>query len=105
MHLQPGRTGLAFGSVVGLYHLVWATLVAVGWAKPLLDFILWLHFLSVPIALTQFDWARAALLVAVTFTISGALGVLFAVIWHRLHGEAGSTQSPRVQPSARPGAL
>jgi len=89
MHLQPARTGLAFGSVVAFSHLVWATLVAIGWAKPLLDFILWLHFLKVPVDLAPFDWTRAALLVAVTFAISGALGALFAIIWNRLHGEAG----------------
>jgi hypothetical protein len=87
MHLQPVRTGLAVGSVVGFYHLVWATLVALGLAKPLLDFILWLHFLKVPIDVTAFDWMRAALLVAVTFVISGTLGALFALVWNRLLDE------------------
>jgi hypothetical protein len=86
MHLQPAHTGLALGSVVAVAHLVWAALVAIGWAQPLLDFILWLHFLRIAVELAPFDWTRAALLVAVTFAISGMLGGLFAVVWNRLMG-------------------
>jgi hypothetical protein len=87
VHLHPAQTGLALGSVVAFAHLVWATLVAIGWAQPLLDFVLWLHFLKVPIQLAPFDGTRAALLVAVTFAISGAMGAFFAVVWNRLHGQ------------------
>lgn len=86
MQLHPGQTGLALGSVVAFAHLIWAALVAAGWAQPLLDFILWLHFLKVPVELAAFDWTRAVLLVAVTFAISGMLGALFAVVWNRLLG-------------------
>ena len=87
MRLQPVRTGLAFGSVVAFAHLIWVALVAIGWAQALLDFILWLHFLKLPIELTPFAWTRAILLVAVTFAAGGAMGALFAVVWNRLHGE------------------
>ena len=88
MRLEPLRTGFAFGSVVALAHMVWAALVALGLAKPLLDFILWLHFLAIPLDIAPFDWLRASLLVAVTFGMSFPLGALFAVIWNRLHGGA-----------------
>ena len=88
MRLEPLRTGFAFASVIAFAHLVWAGLVAVGWAKPLLDFILWLHFLAIPVGIAAFDWLRAALLVGVTFAISFPLGALFAIIWNRLHRDA-----------------
>ena len=88
MRLEPRRTGFAFGSVIAFAHLLWAGLVAIGWAKPLLDFILWLHFLAIPVDIAVFDWLRAGLLVAVTFALSFPLGALFAVIWNRLHGDA-----------------
>jgi hypothetical protein len=85
MRIDPLPTGLAFGAVIALAHLVWAALVAVGWAQPLIDFILWLHFLNVPVQVAPFEWARAGLLAVVTFLLSFPFGAAFAVIWNQAH--------------------
>ena len=85
MILNPVRTGVAFGSLIGLWHLAWAALVAVGWAQPLLDFILWIHFVQMSVTVGPFDPGRALLLVVVTFVVGFVAATLFAVIWNRLH--------------------
>ena len=90
MRLDPLRTGFALGSIFGLWHLAWATLVAVGAARWLLDLVLWLHFLNLPIGLAPFDLGRAALLVAFTAAVGGVMGALFAVVWNRLHPAAAA---------------
>jgi hypothetical protein len=88
MTLNPLRTALAVGALLTLWHLAWSALVAAGWARPLLDFVLWLHFLKVPIELEPFDLGRAALLVVVTGAIGMAIGGVFALVWNRLHPAA-----------------
>lgn len=87
MELKPLRTGLALGAVVGLWHAAWSALVALGWAQPVIDFILWLHFMKLPIELQPFSLPVAAGLVVVTFSLSFLMGAVFAAIWNRLHRE------------------
>ena len=86
-HISPLRTGAAVGTVTALWHLAWATFVAVEWAKPMLDFVLRLHFLRISYELAPFSVETAAGLVALTFVVGGLLGVVFAVIWNWLAQE------------------
>lgn len=83
-HIDPPKAGLSVGAVIGLWHLVWVTLVALGWAKALMDFILRLHFLSLDIQLLPFSFVTAATLVFLTTAVGMVLGVLFALIWNWL---------------------
>ena len=85
MTISPVRCGLAFGAIVGLWHLLWSGLVAVGAAQTVLEFILRIHFLRVPITLLPFSASIAALLVAVTFGLGFLLGYVFAALWNWLH--------------------
>ena len=85
-HLSPVKTGMAAGAVLGLWHLIWVTLVAIGWARPVMDFILRLHFLQFSYALAPFALGTAAALVAITFGIGLLLGLAFALAWNWLHG-------------------
>ena len=77
--------GLALGSLLGGMHLLWALLVASGFAQPVMDFIFWLHFIRPVYVIEGFDVARAAGLVALTAAIGYAMGVAFALLWNRLH--------------------
>jgi hypothetical protein len=89
--ISPAKAGAAVGSVIGFWHLLWVTLVAVGWAKPVLDFILRLHFLQIDYALQPFAATVAAELVLVTFTAGALFGALFALVWNWLTLETAPT--------------
>jgi hypothetical protein len=89
-HIHPFKAGVSVGAVVGLWHLVWAGLVAAGWAKPILDFVLRLHMIRFDFEIAPFALGTAAALVALTFAIGFVFGVVFAAIWNRLAGAEAS---------------
>lgn len=90
-HLSPTKSAIALGSVIGLWHLIWVTLVGIGWAKPVMDFILRLHFINLQYSLAPYAAATAALLVVLTFTIGALFGAVFAFVWNWLSVESGPT--------------
>ena len=83
-HINPTKAGLSVGSVLGIWHFIWVSLVAVGWAKPVLDFILELHFIQLQFGLAPFALGTAVTLVAVTFATGVIFGCVFAVVWNWL---------------------
>jgi len=97
-HISPTRTGLAVGVVIGLWHLIWVTLVAIGWARPFMDFVLRLHFIQLQYALAPFALGTAAALVALTFCVGAFFGIVFALVWNWLTG--GRVQVGPVSPAA-----
>lgn len=90
MTLSPFRTGAVLGLFAGLWHAAWSSLVAAGWAQPVIDFILWIHFLDVPVRLQPFDAPRAATLIVVTGGLGFAMGWLLAWIWNGLQRDRGA---------------
>ena len=63
--LNAASVGLGVGAFAGLVHLVWALLVAAGYAQGWLDWIFNLHFLDNPFMVDVFDLGRATTLVVV----------------------------------------
>jgi hypothetical protein len=86
--IDPAKSGLAMGVLFGGMHLVWSLLVLVGIAQWLINSILWLHMISMPIAVNTFDLSVAILLVIVTALIGYAVGYVFALVWNRMHRDA-----------------
>lgn len=84
-NVNPSKVGLAFAVFIGCFHAVWALLVALGWAQPILDFIFWLHFIAPVYRIEEFVFSRALGLVLVTASIGYLFGYVFAVIWNRMH--------------------
>lgn len=80
--INPGEAGIALGGLLGLWHAVWAVLVMIGMAKPLLDFILSLHFLSNPYQMMPFNLMTAVLLVIVTAILGYVMGYIFGLLWN-----------------------
>lgn len=80
--VHPHRAGLALGGVSGFFHLIWVTLVGIGWAQPLLDAVYQLHMVKpVPIVGPyQADYAVG--LVLVTSVLGYILGCILATIWN-----------------------
>lgn len=90
-HITPLRTGVAVGTVIALWHLMWAALVGTGYARTVMDFILKLHFIDLQYRLEPYSVTTAAILVALTFAIGMLFGFAFAVIWNWLTVEGSPT--------------
>ena len=80
--LDRNRTALALGSFVALIHLVWSVLLALGWTKPLADFILQLHHIQLSYSIADFSLLTAVYLIVVTFVVGYAFGFIFATGWN-----------------------
>ncbi len=80
--LHPHKVGLALGVFAGLGHVVWSLLVAMGYAKPLVDWLLSLHFVSVSYSLASFDLTNAAVLVVVAAVWGYVVGYVFSLVWN-----------------------
>ena len=80
------RLGLTLGTLVGGLHAVWSLLVAFGYAKPFMDWVMSLHFVVNPgYQIQPFDLTTAVILVVVTSCVGYAVGYAFATIWNKLH--------------------
>lgn len=75
------RMGAVTGCFLATLHLAWALLVLTGLAQPLINFIFWVHMLSVPVQVQPFDAGVAALLVGVTWCVGFVFGFVFSVFW------------------------
>jgi len=83
--INPVKSGFALAALFGLWHLLWAICVGVGFAQLLINFVFWLHFLNSPFAVAAFHWSTALLLVLVTSAIGFFFGFVFALVWNWLH--------------------
>jgi hypothetical protein len=85
MNINPHKSGLALGSVVGGLHLVWSLLVLVGWAQPLINFIYWAHMVVPPIQIAPFSLTAAILLIIITAVIGYIVGRVFGMVWNKVN--------------------
>ena len=83
-NLSPKHTGMALGGLLATVHLVWAALVGLGLAKPLIEFIMRVHMIAEPVTVLPFDLGSAVTLVIVTGLVGYAVGHLFAHIWNKV---------------------
>ena len=86
-HLNPKKTGLAVGKLLGGVHLVWAVLVALGWAQPLVNFSQWAHMVSVPVVVQPFDLSAAVTVIVVAAIVGYIVCSIFARIWNHAHND------------------
>jgi hypothetical protein len=85
MVANPNKTGLVFGLLLGGWHTLWAALVAFGWAQPVLNFVLWLHFIRPIYVIDEFHLNIAVGLIAITATIGYVIGFIAASLWNAIH--------------------
>lgn len=76
--------GLTLGVVVGLMHLGWAIVVALGYAQGLLDWIFGLHFLDNSFTVMEFQMQEAVLLIVVTSLVGYVAGYAGTWVWNRV---------------------
>lgn len=85
MKLHTQKVALAVGIFVGGWHVVWSLLIMFGLAQPLLDFVFWMHMLTVPYHVTGFTLTQSITLIVVTFFMGYVGGWIFAGVWNYLH--------------------
>jgi len=83
--LNTNKTGLVLGTIVGGMHVMWSLLLLVGWAQPLVTFILWAHMVQIGYVLGPFDIKASVTLILVTAVVGYAVGFAFATFWNKLH--------------------
>jgi len=60
------KLGLTIGIFLGVAHLLWAICILIGIAKPFLDWMLSMHFMSFVWSVTTFNVLYALILVVIT---------------------------------------
>jgi hypothetical protein len=80
--VSPHRLGLLLGTLLLVSHLVWATLVASGWAQTVMDFVFRIHFIKPAYAIASFDAVTALLLIAITASVGYVTGFVLAALWN-----------------------
>ena len=77
----PITLGLTLGGFAGLWHIVWSFFVAVGWAGPIINWIIKMHFINFSYTISPFNFGKALGLVIVTALIGFAVGYVAGLIW------------------------
>lgn len=80
--ISAHKVGLALGGTIGLLHLVWSILVALGWAQPLMNWVFRLHMIEPLYTVARFALGPAALLILVTLVFGYVLGFIIGSIWN-----------------------
>ncbi|HWI14187.1 MAG TPA: hypothetical protein VNT02_08030 [Burkholderiales bacterium] len=83
MRLRPASVGLAFGLFLAGFHALWAILVLIGAAQPVMDFIFRLHMIRPPYVVDPFSFGSATALVIVTGLIGFISGWVLGWLWNR----------------------
>lgn len=83
--LKKEKIALTVGVFVSGIHLGWIVLILTGFAQTLLNFVFWVHMLTVPYQITSFSLNQAITLILVTFATGYAMGWLFAWAWNYFH--------------------
>ena len=85
MRIGVMKVGSILGIVISGWHLCWSILVALGWAQPVIDFVLWIHFIKPIYVIEPFEFGRAVILLLVTAAVGFVVGSVFALTWNALH--------------------
>lgn len=80
--INKHAVAMVVGSFLGLFHLVWAILVAMNLAKPLMDWVLHLHMMTMSYSIMPFKFSAALGLVVFTFVCGYVFGWVFAALWN-----------------------
>lgn len=75
------RLGVFFGVAAVILHLLWSLFVASGYAQWWVDWILGLHFVSMPITITAFNAVTMLELLVVVGIVGFVAGYAIALIW------------------------
>jgi hypothetical protein len=82
--INPAKVGFVLGALIGGGHLLWALVVALGWAQWVIDLAFWIYFLKPIYVVAPFNLGVALVLIVVTSVVGFVVGYIFGVIWNRV---------------------
>ncbi|OGL62691.1 hypothetical protein A3C09_02305 [Candidatus Uhrbacteria bacterium RIFCSPHIGHO2_02_FULL_47_44] len=82
--LNTQKTGLALGGLLGLIHLVWSVVVALGLGQSLVDWIMKIHMVEATHTVLPFALPSAITLIVLTTLVGYVVGYAFATIWNKV---------------------
>lgn len=83
--ISNNKLGIVFGSLLGLWHLMWACLVATGLAQWLMNWVFRLHFIEPPYIVTAFKFSYAVGLIVITSSLGYLIGWIGGALWNWVH--------------------
>ncbi len=85
MKLNEKKSAMVLGLFIGGMHLVWALVVASGFAQTWMNWVYSWHMLSNPFIVQPFSLTNAVILVIATGLIGYVMGFAFAWVWNWVH--------------------
>lgn len=86
MHeINPKKAGMVLGGFLGLWHLAWSALVALGLAQWLLDTVFNLHMVKPVFMVQLFNLGTAVMLVVIASLVGCVAGWVLAMLWNWVH--------------------
>ncbi|QQG44599.1 MAG: hypothetical protein HYW86_01665 [Candidatus Roizmanbacteria bacterium] len=85
MKVNEQKLALVFAVISGGVRVIWSTLVALGWAKPLQDFVFQIHFLDNPFTIQPFDITNAVVAVVVATAVGYLVGWVVGMVWNKVY--------------------
>ncbi len=92
--ISKNKLGIVVGSLLGLWHLTWAVLVATGLAQWLMDWVFRLHFIQPPYIVTAFNLGCAIGLIVVTSSLGYIMGWTGGALWNWVHDTSPIQRRP-----------
>lgn len=83
--ISKNKLGVVLGSLLGLWHLAWAALVATGVAQWLMDWVFRLHFIQPPYVVSAFKLNYAIGLIVITSVLGYTFGWVGGALWNWVH--------------------
>ena len=80
----PHRLGRTLSLFAGLVHIVWALLIWLGWATPLLGFVYDMHSLKIAFTVGAMSASKGLGLVILTMLVGYAAGFIIGTIWEKV---------------------
>ena len=81
---HPKKVALVFAAMLGGVHFLWSVLIALGWAQPLLNFVMWAHMMKINVVVQPFDSTAALTLIVITSAIGYVVGYIGAIVWNKV---------------------
>src|SRR3989344_968371 len=83
--MNVNKVGLTVGAFIGVMHLAWSLIIALGWAQGYLDFVMKIHSLNNPYTVGAFNLSQDIMLIVLVSIVGYVIGSVFATIFNKLH--------------------